>query len=780
MRDHKRLINSAEMLIPVLIAAGLGILMTGFRLDDSFISYRYARNIAQGLGFVYNAGQPVLSITNPLYTLLLAGGYLITPNLPALGNWLGTAAMGFGGWLMAGLAHADPSTRSSEVNREASLASALFYVCFPLVWLALGLETPLQLMLGLLAIWLYLRRRMAWAGLAVGLATLTRPDMAVLAGVLALDYLLTGLRFPPAAEEKRPIPPLRPLLTAGGVFAASLLPWGIWATFTFGSPLPATLGAKSAQAALGITGISVGTSFLGGLATLGRDLIAQSPLWAVAGLIGLIGLILLPRRRWAFPLVGWAIFHLAGYIALGVAPYRWYYAPLVPALAALFGLGLEWLTDHLRGNWRQAGIAAGLLTVGLAAGRSFYLIEQTPRHDTAFLEGHGPSMLPTVDWDIYRATGLWLREHTPPSAQIGVAEIGQLGYWAERPMVDYLGLLQPELANALARRDVYWWLPHALPDYLVLSGTEGEALYSYSLEGDLWFHSTYREIARFADPRYLRSPLVIYQRIGEARPLTEATVSPQDFDGGLTVTGLVTDFSLRPLEAGLAVRVRVSWSLSQPAETQQHLVVRLLGRQGTLAGQSDRLFDLSTWPAGALVTTYHTFILAPQLDPGVYDLAVGVGPTPEDMTWRNVAQAKVPFNDAIPPDMTPLSIPLGNQIALESYRLTQTGNTLDVALAWRALTAPPADYVMFIHVRDAEGQIVAQFDGEPHGGLYPTSVWDAGEIVLETTRVDISAVPPGQYTVYAGLYTRTGDRLTSPNGEDAIILDEIILPNATD
>ena len=759
----------------MLVTAGLGMLMSNFRLDDSFISYRYARNIAQGLGFVYNAGQPILSVTNPLYTLLLAGGYFITHDLPALGHWLGTVAIGVGGWLIARLGRAN----SAEGNGTTRLASALFYVCFPLIWLALGLETPLQLMLGLLAIWLYLRRQMAWAGLAVGLASLARPDMVILAGVLALDYLLSGLFRLPPTKGKHSIPPLRPLLTAGGVFATSLLPWGIWATLTFGSPLPATLGAKSAQAALGITGISVGTSFLSGLATLGRDLIAQSPVWAAAGLIMLAGLIPLLRQRWALPLIGWAICHLAGYIVLGVAPYRWYYAPLVPALAALFGLGLGWLTNHLAGRWRQAGLATGLLIVTLAAGRSFYLIDQTPRHDTTFLEGHGPSMLPTVDWDLYRTTGLWLREHTPPSAQIGVAEIGQLGYWSERPMVDYLGLLQPNIADALARRDVYWWLPHTLPDYLILSGTEGETLYSYSLEGDLWFHSTYRQITRFADPRYLRSPLVIYQRVVQARPLEEIVVSPQAFDGGLTVTGLATDFSLRPLEAGLAVRVRLSWLLSQPAETPQHLVVRLLGRQGTLAGQSDRLFDLSTWPIGESVTTYHTFLLAPQLDPGVYDLAVGVGPTPEEMVWRNVAQAKAPFNDAIPPDMTPLGTPLGNQIALDSYRLTHAQETLKVELVWRALSAPPDDYVMFIHIRDAEGRIASQFDGEPHGGLYPTSIWDTGEIVVEAISIDLNNLLAGQYTVYAGLYTRAGDRLRGPDGENAIILGEIIFPNPT-
>ena len=52
-------------------------LSTRIALEDAFITFRYARNIAQGLGFVYNPGERVLGTTTPLQTLLLAGlGFL--------------------------------------------------------------------------------------------------------------------------------------------------------------------------------------------------------------------------------------------------------------------------------------------------------------------------------------------------------------------------------------------------------------------------------------------------------------------------------------------------------------------------------------------------------------------------------------------------------------------------------------------------------------------------------------------------------------------------------
>lgn len=40
-------------------------------IDDSYITFRYARNILAGNGFVYNPGEHVLGTTTPLYTILL-------------------------------------------------------------------------------------------------------------------------------------------------------------------------------------------------------------------------------------------------------------------------------------------------------------------------------------------------------------------------------------------------------------------------------------------------------------------------------------------------------------------------------------------------------------------------------------------------------------------------------------------------------------------------------------------------------------------------------------
>ena len=58
----------------------------GVPLDDAWIHYQFARNLAQGDGFSYNPGEPTPGSTAPLWTLMLAGVGLFTTDflIPSL------------------------------------------------------------------------------------------------------------------------------------------------------------------------------------------------------------------------------------------------------------------------------------------------------------------------------------------------------------------------------------------------------------------------------------------------------------------------------------------------------------------------------------------------------------------------------------------------------------------------------------------------------------------------------------------------------------------------
>jgi hypothetical protein len=93
----------------------------------------------------------------------------------------------------------------------------------------------------------------------------------------------------------------------------------------------------------------------------------------------------------------------------------------------------------------------------------------------------------------------------------------------------------------------------------------------------------------------------------------------------------------------------------------------------------------------------------------------------------------------------------------------------------------PVDYTVFVHLRNAAGTTVAQRDGQPLEGNYPTSHWQAGETVIDPFSLPVpDDLPPGRYTLLAGLYRLdTLERLTvadDASGENAVVLGEMDLP----
>src|SRR5439155_6476057 len=68
---------------------------------------------------------------------------------------------------------------------------------------------------------------------------------------------------------------------------------------------------------------------------------------------------------------------------------------------------------------------------------------------------------------IYEQIGRWLRTNTPPNATVGMQEVGTIGYYADRHVIDFYGLIQPDSAAHLAVNDQRWGVVHYAPDYIV-------------------------------------------------------------------------------------------------------------------------------------------------------------------------------------------------------------------------------------------------------------------------------------------------------------------------
>jgi hypothetical protein len=158
------------------------------QFDDAFIVYRYCRNLVEGYGLTYNIGERVEGFTSLAWVFLVAAGVQAGFDAPTASLALGVS---FGGTvLVAAYLHAS-AMLSPRLQWLAALLPWLLVASTSFMyWSTAGLETPLFLTWVTVALMLDARGRSASAICAAAVATLTRPEGALLAAVL----LALGLR----------------------------------------------------------------------------------------------------------------------------------------------------------------------------------------------------------------------------------------------------------------------------------------------------------------------------------------------------------------------------------------------------------------------------------------------------------------------------------------------------------------------------------------------------------------------------------------------------------
>jgi hypothetical protein len=83
----------------------------------------------------------------------------------------------------------------------------------------------------------------------------------------------------------------------------------------------------------------------------------------------------------------------------------------------------------------------------------------------------------------------------------------------------------------------------------------------------------------------------------------------------------------------------------------------------------------------------------------------------------------------------------------------RAGDSLTVSLYWQSVAKTDKDYTVFVHLLDASGKVVAQIDSQPRGGAYPTSIWDAGEIIRDDYGLSLpKGLSDGEYKIEIGAY----------------------------
>ena len=443
----------------ILVAGALYAAFVDKTYDDPYITYRYADNLAHGLGFVYNQGERVLSTTTPLFTLILAGIAQVTPDLPHAANLIGAFSLAGGALLIWELAR--------DGNRPAvGYAGLVLYPAFPLLTTTLGSEMPLLILLCLGAFVLYRKKRLAGCAACVGLAVVARPDAILAAAVLLADTVVSWLqisRSGQVAASRTIAQNLRAVMPAVSLFLLITGAWFGFAWVYFGNPLPVTLMVKQAQGSMVSSEL-----FLPGILTIWRDYLPDVFKWCALGFV-ILGLASVPGRDAKVPeiwllLITWTGLYVATYALLGVTRYFWYYAPLVVLFVIAIGLGLDTaarLVNKLAAG--QAPLFGRLVVVisvtGLGWAGVYPALQARQQNDQRVM--------------VYRAIGEWLRGNTNSRATVATLEAGIIGFYAQRSLVDFAGLIRPDVARQFSPSTTYddaavWALDRYRPEYIVL------------------------------------------------------------------------------------------------------------------------------------------------------------------------------------------------------------------------------------------------------------------------------------------------------------------------
>ena len=406
-----------------LIIAGVGVLLFTYTeplIDDAFITFRYAENIAAGNGFVYNTGERVQGTSTPLFAMLLAVCKMIGIETVTASLVLSIVSFVLSIWLVFLLTKEMHSATAGIVAILFLLTSGRF-----MLWQMQGMETPLYCFVMLVA--LYAIRKRNWFFLPV--LMLVRMDGAILiaSALIAFAFQL----YPAQKEFTKKFTLLLFSKEGKSFFLASmllLLPWCIFAQLYFGDVFPQSMIAKQAHVQAVsrwwmVKYFSLNPLFL---------LALFSPLvWKKTD----VRTLTISRAMWFFLFLYLGAFTI---VAHG-EEYDWYTVPMFPIISILSAIvlirGIDFMSEYFSRNRSRARFAVQLGCAILFAIYQAFFFRR---------EYIGKQYWAEVIETNRILCGEFVKKNFPESSLVCAGAIGHIGYITQMRTIDWLGLVSPQ------------------------------------------------------------------------------------------------------------------------------------------------------------------------------------------------------------------------------------------------------------------------------------------------------------------------------------------------
>jgi arabinofuranosyltransferase len=450
-----RLDPTALCLLALAAAALLyGVVRTWPRtVDDAYITFRYARNLAEGMGPIFNAGERVEGCSSPSWMLLLAAAIRAGLDPVLAAKVLGVAAS------LALLIAVFAALRGADVTpRGAALSTLVLGSSMTLqIWTAAGMATTAYAFVFFAGLLLLAAERpsrgtTAAASTALVLAALTRPE--------GLAFWVLGLAVSAARAGSR-----RRVVRTAGVYAIpglALASFFAWRFGYYGFPFPNTYYAK--------TGASLELWRQG---WHGVGLFVMRPahtFWIVAAILGATaGLRSKGARTATIVVAGATVLHLLWAVSVGGDGLRVhrFQVPVLAPLAFLVGMSFRsgWTASQATRRLGIAGAIAAILAMTLS---------EWALH-SEFLKALDAASLTYQEGN--ERLGRYLARTRSPDTRIAVAAAGAIPYYSGLQTIDMYGLNDAHIAHepfpkARGSRLMKWDNDYVLslrPDLIVIN-----------------------------------------------------------------------------------------------------------------------------------------------------------------------------------------------------------------------------------------------------------------------------------------------------------------------
>ena len=477
--------------------------------DDAMISMRYAWNLANGNGLVWNEGEYVQGYSNLLMTLLMAAVHVVASDRIAvfIVQLLGISFVLTGGLLSMQIGKNLAAGAEANNGNAVALLSFIMVLCYyPLsYWSLMGMETGL-LTVCLLAATLWLLRfqntgcprRLYLCLLFMVLAFTTRSESAIFCGIMGAYALYVIMKYKHGHS-------LGNWFLAALIYALSVGCILLFQHGYYGEYLPNTYTLK-------LTGKDLGERIVDGIAFIRPHLLAI--LFTVTVVtIGTLRKATDKKLLLLTLLAGGVAYHI--YIGGDAWPYWRITTPVMPFLLILFAVTVS--------GWKQSLLPCVATSMTKIDTPRMNSLLRTSCVMTALFSVNY-HFLPEIsmtakpfhaEYDAQRAkTGLALAEITTEDATVGVFSAGAIPYYSKRRAVDFLGKsdriiakLPPDRSSIMAMYGM-----RSLPghDKYDIEYSVGQHLPSY-IEGATWGQQTLSRglLLQYAAVSYKGMPLLL-------------------------------------------------------------------------------------------------------------------------------------------------------------------------------------------------------------------------------------------------------------------------------